>query len=124
MLDQLRHDLQHRLDDLLAEADKVRRALGALGSGESKKPSTAHNGSRAPRSRRRTQTAPPRGRAAASRTPASTTSSQRAKSAAAAGNGTTARTASGATKSAVLATLERGNATEPVKPGETLCVRI
>ena len=110
MLDQLRHDLQHRLDDLLAEAEKLRRALRALGSGESKKPSTTHDGSRAPRSRRRTSTARPRARAAASRTPASPTSSQPAKSAAAAGNGTTARTASGATKSAVLAALASGNA--------------
>jgi hypothetical protein len=59
---------------LLAEADKLRRALGALDSGQSKKPSTAPNGSRAARSRRRTPTAPPRGRAAASRTTASTTS--------------------------------------------------
>ena len=74
MLDQLRDDLQHRLDGLLAEADKLRRALGALDSGESKKPSTAPNGLRAARSRRRTPTAPPRGRAAASRSTASTTS--------------------------------------------------
>ena len=105
MLDQLRHDLQHRLDDLLAEAAKLRRALVALGSGERKRPSTADNGSRAPRSRRRTPPAPSRGRAG-SRTP----SSPRAKSAAAARNGTTARTASGATKSAVLAALASGNA--------------
>ena len=105
MLDQLRHDVQHRLEDLLAEADKLRRALGVLGSGESKKPSRAHDGSRAPRPRRRTPPAPPRGRAG-SRTP----SSQRAKYAAAAGNGTTARTASGETKSAVLAALASGNA--------------
>jgi len=110
MLDQLRQDLQHRLDDLLGEADKLRRALGALGSRETTKPSSAHDRSRAPRSRRRTPTATPRGRAAASRTPASTTPSQRAKSAVAAGNGTTARTASGATKSAVLAALASGNA--------------
>jgi DNA-binding transcriptional ArsR family regulator len=110
MLDQLRHDLQHRLDDLLAEAAKLRRALGALGSGERKRPATADNGSRAPRSRRRTPTAPPRGRATARRTPASTTSAQRAKSAAAAENGTTPRTASGATKRAVLAALASGNA--------------
>ena len=88
MLDQLRHDLQHRLDDLLAEADKLRRALVALGSGERKRPSTADHGSRASRSRRRTPTGPPRGRATARRTP-STASAQRAKSAAAAGNGTT-----------------------------------
>lgn len=46
MLDQLRDDLQHRLDGLLAEADKLRRALGALDSGESKKPSTAPNARR------------------------------------------------------------------------------
>ena len=32
MLDELRRNIQRRLDDLLGEADKLRRALTALGS--------------------------------------------------------------------------------------------
>jgi hypothetical protein len=32
MLEQLRHDIQARLDELLAEADKLRNALAALNS--------------------------------------------------------------------------------------------
>jgi hypothetical protein len=35
MLDQLRQQIQTHLDELLGEADKLRRALGALGSAES-----------------------------------------------------------------------------------------
>ena len=34
MIDQFRKEIQDRLDQLLAEADKLRRALAALGSGE------------------------------------------------------------------------------------------
>ena len=30
MIDRIRHDIQQRLDQLLAEADKLRRALAAL----------------------------------------------------------------------------------------------
>ena len=32
MLDQLRHDIQTRLDELLSEAEKLRHALAALSS--------------------------------------------------------------------------------------------
>jgi hypothetical protein len=49
MLDELRHDIQTRLDELLGEADKLRRARAALGS--------------------RDGTAPPSGAAAASPAP-------------------------------------------------------
>jgi hypothetical protein len=34
MIDQIRRDIQHRLDQLLNEADKLRHALTALGSGD------------------------------------------------------------------------------------------
>ena len=34
MIDRIRHDIQQRLDQLLAEADKLRRALAALAPGE------------------------------------------------------------------------------------------
>ena len=41
MLDQIRRDLQHLLDDLLAEVDKLRRALAALGPGDGSKPAAS-----------------------------------------------------------------------------------
>ena len=38
MIDRIRHDIQQRLDQLLAEADKLRRALAALAPGERSAP--------------------------------------------------------------------------------------
>ena len=102
MLDQVRHDLQQRLDDLLAEVDKLRRALAALGPGDGGKPSASMS------SRRGRAAAPKRGRSTASST--STSSAKRASSEIANGNGASGRTASGATKSAVLAALGSGDA--------------
>ncbi len=107
MLDQARRDLQHRLDDLLAEVDKLRRALAALGPGDGTKPS-ASDSSLTPSSRRGAPAAPKPGRSTTSS--ASTSSAKRASSEIASGNGASGRTASGATKSAVLAALASGNA--------------
>ncbi len=86
MIDQLRRDIQHRLEQLLAEAEKLRHALVALGSHDGSAPAAtaaAPKPSQAkPRNRARSSsTSPPR-----------------------------ARTASGATKSAVLAALANGSA--------------
>ena len=107
MLDQLRRELQHRLDDLLHEVDKLRRALAALGPGDGNKPSTG-DGSLTPSLRRRAPSAPKPRR---STTPSATTrSAKEAGSEIANGNGATGRTPSGATKSAVLAVLASGNA--------------
>jgi len=108
MLDQIRRELQRYLDDLLAEVDKLRRALAALGPGDGKKPST-RDSSLTANSRRRTPAAPKAGRSTTSS--ASTSSAKRASSQSANGNGNgSVRTASGATKSAVLAALASGNA--------------
>jgi len=107
MLDQVRRDLQHRLDDLLAEVDRLRRALAALGAGDGRKPSISDS-SLTPSSRRRAAAAPKPGRSTTSS--ASTRSAKRASSEIANGNGASGRTASGATKSAVLAALASGNA--------------
>ena len=38
MIDRIRHDIQQRLDQLLTEADKLRRALAALAPGERSAP--------------------------------------------------------------------------------------
>ena len=116
-LDQLRHDLQHRLDELLAEADKLRHALTALGS---KEHGAATSAAASGRSRRAT------GSAQTSRTPTrrSARSSQAAESITATGSSSPAeaeattpattttrtRTARGATKTAVLAALQGGAA--------------
>ena len=120
MLDQLRHDIQTRLDELLSEAEKLRHALAALTSRVgATRPETGGSSSTSP-ARRRTRPAP----ASASREPArsrktaksqsttdgaspkasrATTSANRASSA-------PARTAPGATKAAVLAALAHGSA--------------
>jgi len=107
MLDQVRRDLQHRLDDLLAEVDKLRRALWALGPGDAKEPSTSDS-SLTPSARTGAPAASKRGRAATSS--ASTNSAKHASSETADGNGAGGRTASGATKRAVLDALANGNA--------------
>jgi DNA-binding transcriptional ArsR family regulator len=124
MLDQLRHDLQARLDDLLGEADKLRRALGALGSHNSSTASTttaapspsagrtrargsarpapaSQPGARKPARPRPTATAP-----APAAEPVKPPANKRAADTTAG----TARRAPGAAKSAVLAALAAGNA--------------
>jgi biotin operon repressor len=116
MLDQLRQQIQTRLEELLGEADRLRHALVALGSrdgaappSESPAPSAATE-----RARRRDRSAPtPSKPAGPSASTATTTSSSAepaeppADSAPAAG---AARAAPGSTKTAVLAALAAGNA--------------
>jgi len=46
MLDQIRRDLQRCLDDVLAEVDKLRRALAALGPGNGNSDSSLASSSR------------------------------------------------------------------------------
>jgi len=107
MLDQLRRDVQRYLEDLLDEVDRLRRALAALGPGDGSKPST-RDSSLASSSRRRATSAEKSGRPTTSSR--SATPAERASSEFADGNGAGGRTASGATKSAVLAALASGNA--------------
>ena len=124
MLDQLRLDIQTRLDELLAEAEKLRRALTAL---------TSHDGATAPQTRGSSSATRARRRArpgsrspAPGRTPARPRRSTESPSSTAAvspepaesqttapppGASTApARTAPGATKTAVLNALATGNA--------------
>jgi DNA-binding transcriptional ArsR family regulator len=102
MIDQIRSDIQQRLNQLLAEADKLRRALIALGShdGDSTPTADSSTSRRAPR----TQTA-----AKPSSAPTSQTRS-RSSSRSAGATATRTRAASGATRSAVLQALSNGNA--------------
>jgi DNA-binding transcriptional ArsR family regulator len=122
MLDQLRHDIQTRLDELLSEAEKLRHALAALTSRHGATAPKTIRSSSTTRSRRRAQPAP----ATASRKPAR--SRQTAKSQTTTdvappkpedSQATTpvkgasrapARTAPGATKAAVLTALANGRA--------------
>ncbi len=86
MIDQIRRDIQNRLDQLLAEADKLRRALMALGSSDGAGPAAE---AAAPKP----SAAKPARRARSAKQPTST-----------------GRAASGATKSAVLDALAGGKA--------------
>ncbi len=122
MLDQLRHDIQSRLDALLSEAERLRHALAALSSRDgATRPETDGRSSTSP-ARRRTRPAPASasasGEPARSRTSAKSQSTtdgaspkpqaSRATTPANDGRSAPARTAPGATKAAVLAALAHG----------------
>ncbi|MGO9974860.1 MAG: helix-turn-helix domain-containing protein [Solirubrobacteraceae bacterium] len=94
MLDQIRRDIQNRLDELLSEVDRLRRALAALASRDGSSSSVEPE-----------VTAPAPSRKAPARKSASKT---------AASNG--ARTAPGATKAAILAALAASE--DPMTAGE------
>ena len=90
MIDRIRHDIQQRLDQLLAEADKLRHALAALDPRErsAPKPKTTRSQAAAkPAAKTRTRTARTTNRASAS-----------------------TRTAPGETKAKVLAALSSDGA--------------
>ena len=98
MIDRIRQEIQERLEQLLAEAEKLRDALAALDPRE-QKTSTK----RAPRAATRRSTRATRRPARPTATPAPST--RRATS-----TGSNSRTAPGATKNSVLAALEKGGA--------------
>jgi CRP-like cAMP-binding protein len=95
VIDRLREQLQERLDQLLGEADRLRKALAALDPRSSRTPA------RKPPARTRSQATKPAA-SAAKRTPARRTSASATRS--------PRRTAPGATKAAVLAALAGGDA--------------
>ena len=121
MLDQLRRDIQVRLDQLLSEADKLRHALAALGSRDRAKAPTA-TGISSPTSARKSVRSAPATRAPTrkparqrpSAKPTAVASSQPVQSQATApspaATGGPVRTAPGATKTAVLTALANGDA--------------
>lgn len=93
MIDRLREQIEERLDQLLHEADRLRKALAALGPGSSKTPPTTPAPSSAATTTRK---APSRSKP----TPTRGTSTARASR----------RTPPGATKASVLAALAGGEA--------------
>jgi hypothetical protein len=101
LIDRLRHDIQQRLDELLAEADKLRRALAALGPRQRSTPEPTTTKPRLPVKRG------PNSPAAAQQTPART----RTRAAGTTnGAGASTRTAPGETKAKVLAALSDDHA--------------
>lgn len=121
MLEQVRRDIKNRLDELLGEADKLRRALAALGSRESPAAPSASSPPKV-RSRRSdsgstSRTATPKSaRSRANATTAATAPSRQpanpsaAKPASGRPKSSAARAALGATKRAILAALATDNA--------------
>ena len=101
MIDRIRHDIQQRLDQLLAEADKLRRALAALDPREraASKPNTT---SSQPAAKQAAKT-PEAPKQAATRTRTRTARTTN-------GAGASSRSAPGETKAKVLAALSSGAA--------------
>ena len=121
MIDQLRRDVQARLEELLSEAEKLRHALAALTSSDGAT-ATGANVTRSPRRRARPgspsrtatrQSARPR-RSARSQSTAAAVSPKAAQTQATSRSNDSAtapaRTAPGATKTAVLEALANGGA--------------
>ena len=101
MIDRIRHDIQQRLDQLLAEADKLRRALAALDPRErsTARPKTTRS---RPTAKRATNTPD---------APKQTPTPTRTRTASTAnGAGSSTRTAPGETKAKVLAALSSDQA--------------
>jgi len=118
MIEQLRRDIEGRLDQLLAEADKLRGALMALGGSNA----ASASADRSTRIRPRPRAATARGTRSPTRSsraaPATSSATPAASAAPAQAQATrprtrtapAARSASGATKSAVLQALAGGSA--------------
>jgi CRP-like cAMP-binding protein len=101
LIDRIRHDIQERLEQLLAEAEKLRRALAALDPRE--KPAPKATRKRTPKPAERSPPA-----AASTSEPTSSAPRKRASSSGAASS--RARTARGATKAKVLGALSADGA--------------
>jgi DNA-binding transcriptional ArsR family regulator len=102
VIDRIRHDIQGRLDQLLAEAEKLRRALAAL---DPRERSTA---ARPGRSKPKPASKDPAPQSSAPKTPSPKPTSARTRTRAASAASTPARTAPGATKAKVLGALSSG----------------
>jgi len=102
VIDQIRNSIQERLDQLLAEADKLRHALSALDPRSSAAPARKPAARKAPARTAAPAAAPEPNAPATSSAPAQRTSKPAARS--------PRRTAPGATKASVLAALAGGEA--------------
>jgi DNA-binding transcriptional ArsR family regulator len=121
LIDRIRQDLQQRLESLLGEADKLRRALAALGSHDdparrstrtaSPPPATPRRRARsASTSRSRAKSPAAEAREASKAPPVTNRPAETPRAPADAGSrAPAARNASGATRSAVLAALAGGD---------------
>lgn len=109
MIDRIRQEIQERLEQVLAEAEKLRAALAALDPRE--RPKAERTRARATGTRRpsRPATRSSAATSAATPAPASTRPAARASTRTAA-TSSTSRTAPGATKNSVLAALKKGGA--------------
>jgi DNA-binding transcriptional ArsR family regulator len=109
MIDRIREDIEQRLEQLLAEADKLRQALSALGSdgngqATTRRRSGSGGASTATRARTRARSStPPAGRRATRTTSAAPAARQ--------------RSASGGTRRAVLETLAKAGG-QPLTAGQ------
>jgi DNA-binding transcriptional ArsR family regulator len=101
LIDRIRHDIQHRLDQLLAEADKLRHALAALDPRERSTPEPKPTSSQPTAKRAANTPKAPKQTSARTRTLAASTAN---------GAGASARTAPGETKVKVLAALSSDQA--------------
>lgn len=117
MLDQIRRDIQGRLDQLLTDADKLRRALAALGSRNGQSATADPVPASGPRAPRRAGanmgTSAVRAERATARPAAKSRDAAKARPAKSVAAGTSSsapRTAPGATRAAVLAALANGGA--------------
>ncbi len=108
MLDQIRRDIQSRLDELLGEVDRLRRALAALTSRDGSDGAAAAKASAAKRSA--AKSTPESDDGAASKPPARQRTTGAASRTRAATGTAPGRTAPGATKAAVLGALAGGEA--------------
>jgi hypothetical protein len=102
VIDRLRDQIQQRLDQLVGEADRLRKALAALDPRSSSGPT--------PRAAARTAPARTRARAATTTSKAPTTGSAPARRKTQPAAPASRRTAPGATKASVLAALAGGEA--------------
>ncbi len=129
MIDRIRADIEQRLEQVLAEADRLREALNALGTSDGPGAAPARRQSRGPaRGGRRGGSArsgaAAGGRASRGRSTRSRAATGRSTGAASAGGGgaaasgrTRTRTASGATRQAVLDALSKAGG-QPLTAGQ------
>jgi len=108
MIDEFRKQIQARLDQLMAEANKLRRALAALGGGEPSAP--ADSARRRTRARGSTESPSRSAVRAGSSSRRSSASASEATRGRPTGQRSGTRAAQGQTRSAVLAALSNGEA--------------
>jgi CRP-like cAMP-binding protein len=105
LIDRIRHDIQERLEQLVAEAEKLRRALAALDPREKPKPNSAPKSTR-----KRTPKPTERSAPAAAGTPGPPSAPPRKRAPSSGTASPRARTAPGATKAKVLGVLSTDGA--------------